>query len=57
MTFAAPEMEREDGLPLLEPKTPQMKFRMRLPKPVPALSILRRAVDLTPGGARKGGGQ
>ena len=57
VTFAAPEMEREDGLPLLEPKTPQMKFRMRLPKPVPALSILRRAVDLTPGGARKGGGQ
>ena len=26
-----------------------MKFKMQLPHPVPALSILRRAVDLTPG--------
>ena len=49
VSFEAPLMESEDGLPLREPKTPQMKFKMQLPHPVPALSILRRAVDLTPG--------
>ena len=43
----APMMETEDGQPLEEPRTPQMIFRMRLPRPVPALSILRRAVDLS----------
>ena len=48
-SFEAPLMESADGLPLREPKTPQMKFKMQLPHPVPALSILRRAVDLTPG--------
>ena len=49
VSFEAPLMESADGLPLREPKTPQMKFKMQLPHPVPALSILRRAVDLTPG--------
>ena len=42
-----PMMETADGDPLEEPRTPQMTFRMRLPQPVPALSILRRAVDLS----------
>ena len=36
-----------DGNPLEEPRTPQMKFYMQLPKPVPALSMLRRSVDLS----------
>lgn len=49
--FVAPVMENEDGSVLEEAKRPQMKFKMQLPRPVPALSILRRAVDLTP---RKG---
>lgn len=49
VSFEASLMESADGLPLREPKTPQMKFKMQLPHPVPALSILRRAVDLTPG--------
>ncbi len=48
--FEVPLMETEDGLPLREPRTPQMKFRIQLPKPVPALSVLRRGVDLTPKG-------
>lgn len=39
--FQAPVMEDADGLPLTEPKTPEMLFRMRLPRPVPAWSILR----------------
>lgn len=46
--FAAPLMEDEDGMPLTEPKKPQMRFRMQLPQPVPPLSILRREVNLSP---------
>lgn len=47
--FQAPLMETMEGLPLREPRTPQMKFKLQLERPVPPLSILRRAVDLTPG--------
>lgn len=47
--FTAPIMKNEDGSVLEEAKRPQMKFKMQLPHSVPALSILRRAVDLTPG--------
>ena len=36
-----------EGAPLDEPRTPQMKFTIQLPQPVPAYSILRRAVDLS----------
>ncbi len=36
-----------DGNPLEEPRTPQMKFFLQLPKPVPALSMIRRSVDLS----------
>ena len=36
-----------EGNPLEEPRTPQMKFYMQLPKPVPALSMIRRSVDLS----------
>ncbi len=48
MTFLAPEMKDMDGLPLLEPKKPEMRFQMRLPRAVKPLSILRRQVDLSP---------
>lgn len=34
-------MQDADGLPLREPHTPQMVFRMQLPRPVPAMSIVR----------------
>ena len=37
-----------DGAPLEEPRTPQMKFYLQLPKPVPPYTILRRSVDLSP---------
>ena len=40
-------METPEGAPLEEPKTPQMEFYLRLPKQVPAYSILRRSVDLS----------
>ncbi len=36
-----------EGNPLEEPRTPQMQFRISLPKPVPPLSMIRRAVDLS----------
>ena len=37
----------EEGNPLEEPKKPEMKFTMQLPKQVPALSMIRRSVDLS----------
>jgi len=37
----------EEGNPLEEPRTPQMKFYMQLPKAVPAHSMIRRSVDLS----------
>ena len=43
----APLMQDMDGQPLDEPKKPQMRFTMQLPKPVPAFTILRKAVDLS----------
>ncbi|WP_297211040.1 peptidase U32 family protein [uncultured Flavonifractor sp.] len=39
--FTAGEMADGEGLPLTQPRTPQMLFRMKLPRPVPPLSILR----------------
>ena len=46
-SFQAPVMQVEDGTDLREPRTPQMVFRMQLPRPVPPYSILRRAVELS----------
>ena len=46
-TITAPVMTDCDGLPLREPKTPQMVFTMQLPRPVPPLSFLRHAVELS----------
>ena len=48
--FEAPPMEDMDGLPLMEPRRPEMKFRMRLPVAAKPLSLLRRRVDLSPKG-------
>ena len=45
--FRAPVMEDGEGEPLTEPKTPQMVFRMRLPRPVPTWSMVRIARDLS----------
>ena len=46
--LAAGEMSTPEGEALEEPRTPQMEFFMQLPKKVPAMSILRRSVDLSP---------
>ena len=40
-------MEDLEGNALLEPKTPQSRFTMRLPRPVPPLSFIRHAVALS----------
>jgi len=32
---------------LLEPRTPQSLFKMKLPKQVPAMSFVRHAVELS----------
>ena len=45
--FRAPVMEDREGEPLTEPKNPQMVFRMRMPRPVPAWSLVRIARDLS----------
>ena len=45
--FTAPTMKDLEGNDLDEPRTPQMKFYLQLPKPVPPLSMIRRSVDLS----------
>ena len=46
-TVTAENIRDMEGNSLDEPKTPQMKFTMVLPKQVPALSMIRRSVDLS----------
>ena len=46
-SLVVPEMEDLEGNVLLEPRTPQSKFKMHLPQPVPPLSFVRHAVELS----------
>ena len=46
-SFAAGFMKDLEGQALDEPRNPQMKFYLQLPKAVPPLSMIRRAVDLS----------
>ena len=46
-SMTVPEMRDEAGAPLEEPRNPQMKFFMDLPKAVPPDSLVRRRVDLS----------
>ena len=45
--ITAGNMHDLDGNALEEPRTPQMKFTMQLPKAVPAHSMIRRSCDLS----------
>ena len=45
--FTAEAMTDPEGADLEEPRTPQMQFYLQLPKAVPAMSILRKAVELS----------
>lgn len=47
-SFTVSGMTDADGFALEEPRNPQMRFSIQLPRQVPADSILRRAVDLSP---------
>ena len=47
MEITAGDMWNADGERIDEPKTPQMKFTMQLPKAVPPMSMVRRSVDLS----------
>ena len=46
-SITAPVMADTEGNLLEEPRTPQMKFTIQLPTQVPALSMIRRSVDLS----------
>ena len=46
-TFTANNIRDEEGNALEEPRHPEMKFTMQLPKAVPAMSMIRRSVDLS----------
>ena len=46
-SYTAEDIRDEEGNSLEEPKRPEMKFTMQLPKQVPALSMIRRSVDLS----------
>lgn len=45
--FTVPMMQDVSGNPLQEPRTPQMKFYLQLPRQVPACTILRKSVELS----------
>ena len=45
--FTVDAMTDAEGAPLDEPKTPQMRFFLQLPRPVPPYTILRKSVDLS----------
>ena len=45
--IVAEDIHDTEGNALEEPRTPQMKFTMQLPKQVPAMSMIRRSVDLS----------
>ena len=47
-SLTVPLMQDEEGNVLEQPRNPQMIFKMQLPQSVPAMSIVRRAVELTP---------
>ena len=41
------DLQDEDGTPIDEPRTPQMTFRMKLPRQVPPYTLVRHAVELS----------
>ena len=45
--MTVPEMTDGEGASLNEPRTPQMIFHMKLPRPVPPFTLVRHAVELS----------
>ena len=46
-SMTVPQMTDAEGLPLEEPKTPQMTFHMKLPRAVPPFTVVRHSVELS----------
>ena len=46
-TITVPVMKDGEGMPLEQPRTPQMVFTMQLPQRVPPMSIIRHSVNLS----------
>ena len=46
-SMTVPEMKDGDGLPLREARHPEMTFTMKLPRAVPAFSLVRHAAELS----------
>ena len=46
-SLVVPPMQDLEGAELLEPRTPQSKFKMKLPQSVPPMSFVRHAVELS----------
>ena len=46
-SMTVPDMTDSEGQPLEEPRTPQMTFRMKLPRQVPPCTLVRHAVELS----------
>lgn len=46
-SITAGAMTDEAGTPLSEPRTPQMRFHMKFPRPVPPDTLVRHAVELS----------
>ena len=46
-SMTVPDMTDDEGQPLAEPRTPQMTFRMKLPRQVPPFTLVRHAVELS----------
>ena len=47
ISMTVPDMTDEEGLPVEEPRMPQMIFRMKLPRQVPPFTLMRHAVELS----------
>ena len=47
ISMPVPDMTDEEGLPVEEPRMPQMIFRMKLPRQVPPFTLMRHAVELS----------
>ena len=45
--MTVPDMTDGEGQPMDEPRTPQMVFHMKLPRQVPAFTLVRHAVELS----------
>ena len=46
-SMTVPDTTDSEGQPLEEPRTPQMTFRMKLPRQVPPFTLVRHAVELS----------